>query len=573
MPNWKKLFKIFGSITIIFSAIFLSLFQHWEPNTDMWGYWFFARIFGETGKFIIIQRSPPYILYLNLFRFLGFPTSTDIEYIVTTLFTIFAITILFKSYIGTFISLFAVILWLPYMQVAEPPIQKIALALSALGIILHQSKNLNRFKKSSSYAALLLSSLFRPIYIIPFIVFLFFDLFNLLKSKIIYWKILLPQPKKDWPLLLVIFSIIIFQALQSPHPWNTIFFATSRWFPQNSKSEEIIQNYNMSYIQQKYGTFINHDFYFTNQELFGGATDTLHAVLANPYFVGRQVGINFREGIPMLTNMTIFPHLYQHLSISFVLDILLILIFLSGAILAAKNRSMLLFIYGSILMTIISIIFFPQHRYLIFPFIPLYILAAHLYAKFANNLIVKIFHLKNNILISSITIFIFLLLFSPTLTVANYHNRTYLGWINLLKNILNDYKNHDLKVMQNRPNYFVSSTRTSYSTIAPLIKNCKGIMTLDYNFIGAFMDISIDKIYDIWEIPPYGRLGDTVYNGLTQERIDCLLISRELDLYEGYATNQQIRYQNYIKPYREFLLSQGAKEYDLPTYGKAVILQ
>ena len=63
-------------------------------------------------------------------------------------------------------------------------------------------------------------------------------------------------------------------------------------------------------------------------------------------------------------------------------------------------------------------------------------------------------------------------------------------------------------------------------------------------FFGAFFNISQRKFYSPWEIPPFGNLNNSNYNGLNTQRIDCVLISYQLENDIGAATNIQIRYQN-----------------------------
>lgn len=564
----KRITLIF--ITLI--AIILSLFQHFEISNETWGYWFFARVFSETGRFIIIQRSPLYILYLNLFSWIGYPSSITLEYVSTSLITVFCLALLFRPYFGTTISVFAALIWIPYMQTSEPPVQKLALALSCLALVARQLKA-NRFNISLSYALLGFAYMFRPTYLFVLPLFVIYDILKIIRRKKRFLISLKPQPRKDWPLYIVLCLYFIFHLFQSSHPWNTIFFATSTWFPQDAKKEEIIQNYNWSYIERKYGTFVGHDFYFTNKELFNGATNTIDAFKNNPTFIIKQIGIYFQQSIPMITSLTNFPRIYHNFPQEFIFNIILLLLILFGAIMGAKNVSMLLFINGSIIMTLATIVFMPKHRYLIFPFIPIFLLSSSWYSQKLYNLLTKLTKTKSTSPVYFAISFVTLILFSPTFTGINYYNRTYLEWSSLLKNVANDVKKQDLKIMENRSDFYVSSMKASYAQINSLIKNCHGVMSLEYTFLGAYLDIPVNNIYDVWEIPPFGKLGDPIYQGLRPDRINCLFISRELDLYEGHATNYQIRYQNYIKPYREKLLSLGAIEYDLPTYGKIVILK
>ena len=98
-------------------------------------------------------------------------------------------------------------------------------------------------------------------------------------------------------------------------------------------------------------------------------------------------------------------------------------------------------------------------------------------------------------------------------------------------------------------------------------------MTLEHKLLGGVTNIPTNRIYDVFEIPPFGSYGVSDYNGLVPERIDCLLISETLMNSYGSATNHQIRYDNFIKPYSNYLKGKGANTIVIPNYGKAVLLQ
>ena len=40
--------------------------------------------------------------------------------------------------------------------------------------------------------------------------------------------------------------------------------------------------------------------------------------------------------------------------------------------------------------------------------------------------------------------------------------------------------------------------------------------------VAAFSTIPEDRLYATFEIPPFGRLGDPAYNGLREDRINCV---------------------------------------------------
>ena len=84
--------KLIIAFSVIVFFVLLSLLKHWEVTNESWGYWYFSKVFLDTGKFVNFDRSPIYTVYLSLFVWLGYPLSYILEYIVTTLFGCFAVT-------------------------------------------------------------------------------------------------------------------------------------------------------------------------------------------------------------------------------------------------------------------------------------------------------------------------------------------------------------------------------------------------------------------------------------------------------------------------------------------------
>ena len=121
----KKYLEIFIVVLIILSAILYSLLKNWEMSESLRS-WFFARVFAETGKFIVLDRSPLHMLYLNLFQWMGYPISVIVEHIVTSLIVILALICLFKRYFGLILATFVSLLWIPFLtKYSEPSVLNI----------------------------------------------------------------------------------------------------------------------------------------------------------------------------------------------------------------------------------------------------------------------------------------------------------------------------------------------------------------------------------------------------------------------------------------------------------------
>jgi len=570
-------FKVIGSAILIISGITVTLFAHWEPSPESWIYWLFSRIFAETGRFIIIDRSPLYTLYLNAFSWIGYPTSVTVEYVATTLIMVSLLIIFFRRYMGLFWATFAVLLWLPFLQSAEPPVQKLALAFSCLAIVVRDMKA-SRFRLAISYALLGLAYMFRCTYIVFIVIFVIWDSIRIFRQRRLKGFFAVIRPKRsDWPILIILILLLWFNIMQSPHKWNNASCITSRWFPANTKTltdSAFIQNHNMSYTFYKYGTFIDKDFYFTNQELFNGAKTMKDAIFANPGFVVTQLFRNVKTAIGITVNFTLLPYVYKSFSflgpfyniivLSFIVSFLYFIIW--GIFRICNNSLLALFFAGNFFLIGTTLLTVPKERYMQ-PLIPILILSAFWWGSKMRNTLRRFgsqtrFAKQLFSMGSYLTIPIFLILFSNGPLTGG-------TWQAVIADIAGDIRGNKVKVMERRP----YSLKASFKSLQPIVQSSDGILTLDNRYLVAFMDISSEKVFDIWEIPPFGSFNDSVYNGLRPDRIDCVLVSNGLVTAGGGATNAQIRYDNYIVPYVKYLKKRGAKVHHIEKYGEAVVLR
>ena len=143
------------------------------------------------------------------------------------------------------------------------------------------------------------------------------------------------------------------------------------------------------------------------------------------------------------------------------------------------------------------------------------------------------------------------------------------SWAVNTENIITDFSEGKLRVLENR----MTSYKAKIEILKPFIQNCNGVMSLEYLFLGAYSEMPIENIYDVWEIPPFGDLDHSHYRGLNSKRVDCLLISKTLSTETGKGTNFQIRYDNYIKPYADRLMQYGAKQFIIEGYGEIIKLE
>lgn len=551
----KRILVILG----LAGGLCLCLFRHWEPGGETWGYWMFARIFEETHRFLVFERAPLYPAYLSLFRVFGYPLEITVEYLVTTGLSVAAIVLLFRRIMGLPLAAFAAFLWIPYLQICEPVVQKMALTFSFFAILVRISPNIkNRIPLFYALAILaFMSRITYSAFILPFAVW---DI----------WKLRTLRPRLRYgPIAAVLFLALWISLVQSPHKWNNVWFDSTSWFPTNGKTlrdSAFLHMFGWEYTRVKYGTFEGKDFYFITPELFGKARTLPAAVLANPRFVAEQVGRNLKSIAVITSSLTLLPWIFKAPSdfslqnLAIMSGAFLYVIFLIyGAFRACPNKEMALFILGNVLVIISTLISLPKWNYML-PLIPITCCSAWWFGTKLQPVFKKA---------GFLAVPFCLLAFSPGDT----------DWLRFFKHLSRDIQQGDVRILQQREASMIHQQEHSMkrafagedsAALKSELNQCRGIMTLEHTFLTAFTDLPLEKIYDVWEIPPFGKLGDPDYDGLRPDRIDCLLVSDMLTspIYFGFNTNWKIRYDNYILPYIKRLQEAGAVSYEIPGYGR-----
>jgi hypothetical protein len=500
---------------------------------------------------------------------MGYPTSVTIEHIITLFIVTISLIVLFKKLFGIKGAIFAALLWLPFLNTLEPPVQKLGLAFLCFGVALRDSKY--ESKIYYSYILFIIAYLFRSVYLLPLFIFAVWDMIKLLQKGNLLKKLSKFRFKYKYILLFLILGVIFwFGVNQSSSPFNNIFTSTSTWIPGNDKSlfeGAFIQNYNEHYIINNNLPYEDIDFYFTNKELFNGETSVKGAILANPTFVIKQVIINIKDFMLNVASLTILLPLSLPSSpyfsgipkiIIIILATFMTLSIIYGSFKATERKDNLrLMVIGLLFPVAVYLTIRIQLRDLVL-LIPIMILCAFWYAT-------KLYSFSKN-KFKKINMLFYLMIFLIIFSLGVYM------WGMLGKDIINDIQNRDFNILEIQHKDAPTSMKASYDNIRPLIKDCKGIISLEHTFVGAFMDIPINRVYDIWEIPPFGNLNHSDYKGLNPSRIDCILMSNELMKATAFSTNPKIRYNNYIKPYFLKLVDDGAKVYKIDHYGYVLIL-
>lgn len=561
---------------------------HWEMTPESWGYWFFARIFSETGTFIVPDRSPLYTLYLNLFTWMGYPTAVTVQYLVSGTLVIASLVAMFRQYVGLKIALFGAFLWIPYLlQFAEPPVQMISLAFMSLAVLARQSST-SRSWMAISYALLMMAALLRTTCIVGVLVFVAWDVFNFSRQKGLkeLGQVLRPR-RVDWPIGVVLVLFVWFSAVQSPHPWNNVWTSTATWAPTSGKSladAAFIQNFNVAYISRQYGSFEGKDHYFTNQEIFGNASTMMGAIRANPIYVARQVGENISHlpsALAQITEISTFISIIRGGEEGVLFRIFLGLIYLTlslaivyGAFRATRDESMVIFLVASAIHTGITALSYVKVRWM-YPMIPILLLSAYWYGQttkqwLERNIATFMQHRRKTKRAIQFQRWMASagLWLTPFFLVLLSNGAS--SWVGIYGSVASDLRNGEVHILEQRDS---TSLKASIDQWRPLIRDCKGVLTLENTFVGAFSGMPVERIYDIWEIPPFGHLNASEYDGLKPDRVDCVLISQALSTEVGGGTNMKIRYENYVRPYVELLQQLGATTYDVRYFGQVVVLR
>jgi hypothetical protein len=537
----------FRNLVIITSFAFLAfaLFQRpWEISGESTGYWTFANELASHGKFINLDRSPFYVLYLQIFRTLAYPNSVRIESVATTIIGSLGLYLFLSPRIGFIKSILFIFFWAPFLQIMEPTSQSLGLAfvcIAAVQIRIAEDKN-QLFLKNIAYSLFMLSALCR-VSLICFLVAFALREIALFKTSILprmsFFKYL--SYAFFGPATLATFVFIIVVLLnQSTHPWNNAWMATDHFLPKGSLSiVSIIGHFNWHYIQEKYGSFANHDIYFTHMEAYNNASNIFEMFSANPNLFIQSLFKNYRALI-----LDIFPFNFRFLSPAFGPFGLMLLIY--GSWSNAKSSIEKCFILSCLSVIFLSAASYPKVRYMV-PLIPVIAYSADFYSSIFAYKMYQLFGRINvqslshfaNIGATIITFGIFSLFPIPL-------------WLPFPRQY-NDF-----------------SLSSSFVALRTHSASCKSMIVYEHNFFRAFVALSDQTVVnDIWGIPPYGYFNNSTKSGLGLSKADCIFVSLPLVNSTGMGTNNKIRYQRYILPFLEASMMLGdLQEIDIPRYGK-----
>ena len=195
------------------------------------------------------------------------------------------------------------------------------------------------------------------------------------------------------------------------------------------------------------------------------------------------------------------------------------------------------------------------------PIFPILILSICWYSKQVSLIIIKYLsnyiRIKRFLLIHSIILILLLVVFS------NH------SWKQLISDFLIDINQHEVRILESHgPEDMYGydySMKASFEQLHSLTRDCKGILTIEYLFFGAFI-LPHDRVHSMW-------ISDYTKKSIQQNSIDCVLLSNYLMSLIPHHQDVTYNYENFIKPYVLKIKELGAETYQIPQYGEAVILK
>ena len=107
--------------TVLLAAFFFLAPRGVDPvGSECEQQWVAARILGETGGFPVMSLGPLYVVYLQAFRWIEYPSSVQLEHVITVMLVCGAVLFMLRRFWGLPLALLVVCAWLPYLAVLNP---------------------------------------------------------------------------------------------------------------------------------------------------------------------------------------------------------------------------------------------------------------------------------------------------------------------------------------------------------------------------------------------------------------------------------------------------------------------
>lgn len=538
------------------------------------GNWFHARLFFEDWGFINLAKSAVYQIYLMPFSFLPYPESIVLERFISVFigFTLVAwsLMVFFGAGIGLMIALATapdILLTTPTSQVFA-----VALAFSAFATRLRRRPDDAR-TIANFYLMLLASWAFRSNTILILACALAWDAWLLHRARA--WRALFHRHvvKACLPILVMMTVIGVFAIDQSPHRWNNYQLLENQWQPPKGQIATVmshtIANYNKWKDPDTGG--VPFTVYHQHARFFGTATTIGEMLVANPLEIAGHIVRNAGAVMVTLTSMTNIGQsllrytalnwsgsdkvLFDHRIVGVAGFLIITALFGAAVWLAFRmpGRQILVVLLIGMAATVgvSGLLTNGSSTRILYPAYPLMALVLGVCCRFVAGRFFGTGGGRTGIVLT-------------VLLVATFSQ---IGWAraDIHSGWAGPFRRVAAAAAGDTELWFHSGERAAvYRRAEEIIDACHGLMpaALPHDLF-AFGHVPVDKLYSPFEIPPYGSLGDSPYDGLRPDRIDCLFIPNNIRQPGESITNIKRRFEYYIRPYGERLIAQGARV--LPT--------
>lgn len=305
MTTARKEFIIY--LLLIILAAYLFAPKVWEPGGESLKNWVSARLFREGGGFPVFHHAPLYNLYLQIFLFFKYPLSIELEHFLTHLFAYGCLFLLLRKFLPGMQAFILTAAWIPTLWTIEGGSRLIGIGFLSL----YLAGN----KKSAMHKGCLPLSLFAAaLFDMGYAVFLIGHAIGEIAARIFAKKAMIEpflSEKRHFflfftktAMVLLIIATILFQ---SKRPDSNVHAFNYPWapFPQrNIITVGVLQGANWTYVMRNIprDKWLYQDWYFTNKEAFGGASNITAAALNNPKEFFAHVFLNLRSAVQTPAN-------------------------------------------------------------------------------------------------------------------------------------------------------------------------------------------------------------------------------------------------------------------------------
>jgi len=363
---------------------------------------------------------------------------------------------------------------------------------------------------------------------------------------------------------------------QSSHRWNNYQSIDETWLPMKGQIASVISINAATNYRERVPDLdgLTFDIYFLHKKLFGNSKTIVEMALANPGIIVRHMARNARAYLTTAVSMTNLGQIlysfttfgrsrfdetakatgrvdHRYVSVVFSLAFgILFLIMGRRMWRAPKRREVLIFALALVTVATVSALLSKgdTNRF-IYVIYGVYAIMAAFYAER------MLAHPRALIgALSALTVLVLLTQGGWARADAR------LGWGGVVRAF------NGLGTVSIAEIFYAGDGQQTFAALKKQTTKCKGLMPTEMpQFIGTFSTTPLRRLYSPYEIPPFGKYGDSDYTGLRKNRIDCIYVPKSLfGAGLDSPNNLRLRHRSYLKPYMQKLLDEGGGKIKLP---------